>query len=245
MSTALPTVGRATAAIAETFRQNKVNPETGGGTPFLSFDSKRTGEWLFGVEKEPCTGEVFALDLTSIKHGWILWHQRKANRRLVPINADLPEPQEDIHYTDAKGKPQVDSANEGRAIEGTFDDGTRFLFETNSLGGRKAVDSVLQHLFSRAQQGSPFLYPHIQLESDSYEHKEYGLVYNPVFTVVAWYDEAGTEETETRAIAAPVAEEAPAPARTRRGAAPADPEPEAAPEPEEAPQQRRRRRPAA
>lgn len=234
MSTALPAVGRTTAAIAETFRQNQVNPETGGGVPFLSFDSKRTGEWLFGVEKEPCTGEVFALDLTSLKHGWILWHQKKANRRLVPINAPLPEPQDDIHYTDSKGKPQVDSPNEGRALEGSFEDGTRFLFETNSYGGRKAVDSVLQQLFTRANQGTPFLFPQIALESESYDHKEYGKLWNPVLTVTAWFDENGNEESVTAQLAAPAppAGHDPAP----------EPAPAAAEEPAPEPAQRRRRR---
>jgi len=225
MTATLPTVGRSTAAAAEMFRQNKVDPETGGGTPFMSFDSKRTGEWLFGVEKEPCTGEIFALDLTSLKHGWVQWHQKKANRRLVPINSEKPERQEDIHYTDAKGKPQTDEANEARAMEGTFSDGTRFVYETNSYGGRKAVDSVLEQLFIRAAQSSPYLFPHIELGSESYVHGTYGKLWNPQLTVVAWYDETGEEEGHTtpaplaEAPDAPVEEEAPAPeaaAPTRR-----------------------------
>lgn len=233
MSTALPVVGRTTAAIAATLLQNQVNPETGGGVSFLSFDSKRTGEWLFGVEKEPCTGEVFSLDLTSLKHGWILWHAKKANRKLVPINAPLPTPQESIEYVDNKGRSQVDDPNEGRALEGTFEDGTRFLFETNSYGGRKAVDSVLQQLFAKAAAGSPFLFPHIALESESYEHKEYGKLWNPVLTVTAWYDEEGNEEGGTAQLAAPAPAAAnPAP----------EPAPAAAEEPAPEPAQRRRRR---
>jgi hypothetical protein len=203
MSTALPAVGRTTAAIAATLLQNQVNPETSGGVSFLSFDSKRTGEWLFGAGKEPCTGEVFSLDLTSLKHGWILWHAKKATRKLVPINAALPIPPESIEYVDAKGRTQVDDPNEGRALEGTFEDGTRFIFETNSYGGRKAVDAVLQQLFTKAAAGSPFLFPHIVLRSEGYDHKEWGKLWNPVLTVVAWYDEEGNEEEELGQIAAP------------------------------------------
>jgi hypothetical protein len=229
----LPTIGRTTAAIAETFRQNKVTPETGGGVPFLSFDSKRTGEWLFGVDKEPCTGEVFSLDLTSLKHGWIQWHQKKANRRMAPINAELPEPQDPIEYTDSKGRAQVDEANEGRSFEGSFADGTRFLFETNSFGGRKAVDSVLQQLFVRAAQNSPYLFPQIELASESYEHKEWGKLWNPQLTIAAWFDENGEPEHGAAKLAAPVA---------------ADPEhltdPAPAPEPAAAPARRRQRVPA-
>jgi hypothetical protein len=234
MSNSLPTIGRTTAAIAETFRQNKVDPETGGGTPFMSFDSKRTGEWLFGVEKEPCTGETFALDLTTLKHGWVQWHQKKANRRLVPINAAKPERQEDIHYTDSKGRSQVDEANEARSLEGTFEDGTRFLYETNSYGGRKAVDSVLEQLFIRAAQNSPFLFPHVELNSESYDHKEWGKLWNPQLTVTAWYDESGNEEGETATLAAP----------EQAQEEQADPEPEAPAEAPAATTTRRRRRTA-
>lgn len=203
MSTALPAVGRTTAAIAATLLQNQVNPETSGGVSFLSFDSKRTGEWLFGVDKEPCTGEVFSLDLTSLKHGWILWHAKKATRKLVPINAALPVPPDSIEYVDAKGRTQVDDPNEARALEGTFEDGTRFLFETNSHGGRKAVDAVLQQLFTKAAAGSPFLFPHVELGSESYNHKEWGKLWNPVLTITAWYDEEGNQDGAAAQIAAP------------------------------------------
>lgn len=216
----LPQVGQSTAAVHAMLRQNRVDATTGGsGLQYLSFDSKRTGEWTYGVEREPCSGERFSLDLTSLKHGWVQWHQRKPNRRLVPINEDKPFPQEPIEWRDPKGRTQVDEASEARSFQGVFEDGTRFEFETCSYGGRKAVDALLDDLFRRAAAGSPYIYPQITLDSDSYEHGTYGLLYNPVLTIAAWYDEEGNEE------GAPAA---------------ALPEPEPEPEPE-APVRRRRR----
>jgi len=228
MSNNLPQVGQSTAAVHAMLAQNRVDPTQGGtGLQYLSFDSKRTGEWTYGVEREPCSGERFSLDLTSLKHGWVLWHQRKPNRRLVPINQDKPEPQEPVEWTDNKGRTQVDDANEARSFQGTFEDGTRFEFETCSYGGRRAVDTLLGELFTRAAQGSPFIYPHCVLESDSYDHQTYGKLYNPVLRIVAWYDEAGNEEEGAApALAADAPEEsedeeaeqeeAPAPRRRRR-----------------------------
>lgn len=231
----LPTIGATTAAIAATLTQNQVTKTEGGGAQFLSFDSKRTGEWLFGIEKEPCTGDVFALDLTTLQHGYVQWHMKKANRKLVPINAALPTPQPTIEYQDSKGRTQYDEASEARSLEGTFDDGTRFVFETNSFGGRKAVDTVLGELFSRAATGNPYLFPHIELDSDSYEHKTYGKLWNPVLKIVAWYAEDGTLEGD-----APAAVEH----KPEKKAAPAEPVEEEAPA-EEAPAPTRRRRRAA
>lgn len=217
----LPIVAGNTAELQAQFAKNKVVETQGGGAQFLSFDSKRTGEWLFGVEREPCTGDEFGMDLSSLKHGYVQWHNKKANRLLVPVTSDLPTPQQPISYTDNKGREQVDEAMEARAFEGVFSDGTRFVFETNSFGGRKAVDAIFGQLFMRARTENPFMFPRLKLSSDSYEHKTFGVVFTPVFDVVAWYDEAGNQEgvnaVEDKSEDTDNADTA-APQRRRRGA---------------------------
>tara|TARA_R110002020_G_scaffold1823_5_gene8363 strand:+ start:1642 stop:2391 length:750 start_codon:yes stop_codon:yes gene_type:complete len=242
--------GNSTAAIMQVASENKVQ-ETKAGGNFLKFDAKRTGEWMVGADNEGCTGEVIALNVGSLKHGYIQWHQKKANRRLVPLNQELPEPQEAIHYTDGKGKPQTDEASEARAFEAQFvTDGVGTVFESSTFGGRKAIDGVLAELFSRARQSNPYLFPTIELASDSYDHPEYGLTYSPVLKVVAWFDEEGNEEG---APAKAVEEKAAEPAKKTRAkkaapAAEAEAEPEQtaeeAPEPDPAAAGRRRRRSA-
>jgi hypothetical protein len=238
----LPSTGD-TSGVANFLNANQVTPTTGGGLPFLKFDAKRTGQWLLGAESEECTDEVFSLDVPTLQHGYILWHQRKANRKLVPINRPLPEAQEPIHYTDSKGQPAVDEASEARSLEGTLSDGTRFLFEVSTFGGRKAVDALLGELFMRANQGSEYLLPQVKLESNSYDHTQYGLVYEPVLVAVAWFNGDG-EQDPGDAVAldapapAPVQEEAAAPAQDAA-------EPEQTPADESdapAPTRRRRRR---
>lgn len=202
----LPTTG-ITAALQQKLAENKVSPTAGGGTAFLKFDARRSGEWLFGPGAEPVSSEVFALDLESMQHGYIQWHQKKVNRRMVPVDRDLPEPQDPIYYKDSRGKDQTDEATEGRSFEGTFADGERFVFETNSFGGRKATDSVFGEVFARALAHSSYLWPHVRLDSNSYDHPEYGQIFEPVLTVVEWYDEAGNPEGEGQKR---VAQDAPA-----------------------------------
>ena len=225
MSNDMPVVQRSASVARDMLTQNRVQQTPGGDMGFLKFDSKRTGEWLFGAAGESVQGDIFALDLESLKHGWVLWHAKKPNRRMVAINQDLPEPQEPIHYTDAKGKPQTDEANEARSIEGWFDDGTKFQLEISTYGGRKAIDGLFAELFSRAAAGSDFIFPQVKLTSDSYDHASYGLVYTPVMEVVAWFDDQGNQEQDEapklEAVPEPEPEPedpAPAPRRQRRRA---------------------------
>lgn len=215
-----------TSAAVNMLKGNKVQATAQGGTQYLQFDSKRTGEFLFGRDKEPCTGDVFSLDLQTLQHGWILWHQRKPTRNLVPINQDLPPAPEPIHYTDAKGKAAVDEPSEARSIGGCFEDGTQFIYEVSTYGGRKAVDALLGELFLRANADSPYLFPQVELASDSYDHSTYGTVFEPVLKPVAWFDEQGNEEGATAKIEATPEPQA---------------EPEEEPQEEAAPQRRRRR----
>lgn len=228
----VPTVKQSSSVAREMLKANKVQETLGGDVPFIRFDAKRTGEWLFGVDNEGVTDDVFALDLESLQHGYIQWHAKKPNRRMVPINQELPEPQEPIHYTDAKGKPQVDEASEARSFEGWFEDGTKFLFEGSTFGARKAIDSVFKLLFARAAADSAFIFPHVQLATDSYDHSQYGKVFTPELNVVAWYDEEGNPE----------------PADGERLEAPSPESPDSDPQPAEedpTPAPRRRKRKAA
>lgn len=197
----MPVIKSNTSAVASLLGGVKVNVTPEGGTSFLSFDAKRTGEWLLGADKEPCTGDVFSLDVASLKHGYILWHMKKADRRLVAINQALPTPQEPIYYQ-VKGKEVCDEASEARSLDGTFSDGTRFTLEMSTYGGRKAIDGIITELVNRFAQQSPFLFPQVALESDSYEHGQYGKVFTPELRAVAWFDAEGNEEGAP-ALAAP------------------------------------------
>ena len=188
---------KSTSAAMALLTGNQVSRTAGGGSPFLRFDSKRTGSWLLGQNAEDRSEEVFSLDVESLQHGFVLWVNKRPDRRLVPINQPLPIPQ------DASGE---DQPSEARSMEGTFADGTSFVYECSTFGGRKAVDNLLAELFQRANAKSPFIFPQVKLENSSYEHSSYGEVLEPVLTAVAWFDESGTQEGEAL-IEAPEADE--------------------------------------
>jgi hypothetical protein len=83
----------------------------------------------------------------------------------------------------------------------------RFTLEVSTFGGRKAVDGIITELVQRFAQQSPYLFPQIELATDSYDHSSYGKVFTPELKAVAWFDAEGNEEGAP-ALAAPDTEAA-------------------------------------
>ena len=81
-------------------------------------------------------------------------------------------------------------------------------------------DEKLSEIKAKAVSGSAYLYPAVELTSDSYVHKKRGnTIYNPVFTVVGWTNENGEYEEDTAKLEVDkteATEEKEAPKRRRR-----------------------------
>lgn len=211
MSTIPVIPGSNAKALAAAVGGSQVSPTKGGDTIYLIFEAKREGEWLLGKEREVVTGEKIVVDLTSVRHGYHRWHQKKLTEVMVAPNQPLPEPPQTIEWVDSKGKTQYSEANEARLVRGKFlddaPDAPMFEFATSTYGGRKAFDSWWAEVVMRAQAGNPFMFPVIELGADSYEHVEYGLTFSPEMEAVDWADENGQLESATGKIEAPAAEE--------------------------------------
>jgi len=125
------------------------------------------------------------------------------------------------------------------------DAGTATLYKNNSYGFRQAFEKLVRgDMRSRYEIDKRFFWPIITLHSESYEHKSYGQIFNPIFRIVAWADENGVIAGKpAAAVKGPVQAaqpvEPPKPVRQRKpplAAAAADPAPAAAPVQREAPQ---------
>lgn len=221
----LPTVSTSASALREAFGQSKVQETTGGIGGYIKFHYE-TGEFSFGRDQEEVSGDTVLVNVSTFCHGWVLWHPVDgANKNLVPFTQELPEPMPNVVH---KGKTVEPS--QGRAFQGMFMDGDEatdaFTFETNSYGGRQAVDALLVAVKARAAEGKDDLFPLVTLDSTSYENKSYNkTIHNPVFTIVGWRTWEGVEaadanEPKKLEADAPAeekaAEEAPKPKRRRR-----------------------------
>lgn len=214
----LPTVQISASSLAARIAKTTPPPAAGAGSAgFLKF-AFATGEWRFGREQEEVGKDLLLVNTNSICHGWVLWADNKATKTLVTFDQDMPEPPEPV------GAAQP---SEARAFAGAFYDdgkpGENVIFETNSFGGRKAVDNLIREIYTRVVGGeAEFIYPLVKLENESYRNKKYmnKLIYNPVFTIEGWCNQGGALQIATAALDAPdddqEQEAAAQPARRRR-----------------------------
>ena len=171
------------------------------GIAYMNFDSK-TGKHAFGKMREDVTEEIVVVNIASFTHGWTLWSNGKPTKVSAPFTETLPEPMAPIGN---------DHPSESRAFEARFEDdeGTVLAFATNTAGGRKGCDVMLDTAKLRSLGGEKdFLYPVVKLSSENYVNKKQGgaLTYNPKFDVIDWANGAGDYESDTPKLQATVEE---------------------------------------
>ncbi len=173
--------------LATSLVQSKIQETSqSSGVSFLKCDFE-SGEWLLGQDNEDVTGEKVLINVATIKHGWILWSGGRPNKSMVGFAFELPIPMEPVG---------ADSASEARSFEGAlYENQTPLQFDTSSYGGRKGVDKLLSDIKRNAQK-SEYLYPLVELTSESYVNAKRGgkETFNPVFKVVAWCNQDGVPE---------------------------------------------------
>jgi hypothetical protein len=183
---------------------------TNAGMSFLKMDFE-SGDWFLGRDAEDVTGEAVLVNTESIGHGWILWSGGRPAKKMVSFTEALPMQMDSVG---------ADTPAEARTFAGAlFDDQTPLVFDTNSVGGRKGVDTLLGQIKAHASTGSSYLYPLVKLSSESYANKQRGgkLVFNPVFEIEGWCNKDGNlEGGETDAIAPPEGDAAPEQIKTQR-----------------------------
>ncbi len=181
-----PTTQSSITDLSSALARSQVQPTAAGsgGKAFMKFDFK-SGDFLFGRDAEDITGEEIVVNTASINHGWVVWANgtpRKVTASFVEPLPMAPEPIEGNQPTESRG------------FEARFEDDadTVLIFESNSFGGRKGVDSLLSEIQSRSAKGEvQYLYPVVKLTSESYKAKQGNTIHNPVFEVVGWMDQEG------------------------------------------------------
>ena len=207
----------------------------------------REGYWVYGSDNiEVEEGSTWAINPFTFHHGYIAWKEGQVEgehmtlvNNPAPSIANLPEVSKQWDF-----QLSLDL----KCISGE-DEGVESRYKTTSVGGKRAIGKLAQAIMVRADTHPDSVVPIVQLNVDSYTHKEYGKTFTPDIVIVGWMamDGSGAEseevqteavqevEAEPEAQAEPVAE---AP-RRRRSAAAAAPAPVEA-EPVEEAQVRRR-----
>lgn len=178
------------------------------GSAILKMD--RTGHWVFGADQtEVEDGSLWAVNPFSFVHGYIAWGDGDVlGETMVSVSEPLPEPPPAPPQSKKGWEKHVGLSL--KCISGE-DTGLEVRYTTTSVGGKRSVQSLAVSIAEQVEKDQSKPVAIVRLGQEHYQHKSYGRIYTPVFSVVDWVSMDG------EASAAPAeAEEAPAAAPTGR-----------------------------
>ena len=190
------------------------NPD---GMSYLKLN--KGGFWIYGSDDvEVEEDALWAVNPHSFAVGYIAWGDASnvLGEEMVSVTDD-PIIASSLPDVGAKWNQQV--AMQLVCVSGE-DKGEQVLYKSSSHGGRKRFNEFLQQVLVQLTSGisDNNVVPVIELASDSYKHKQYGTIYQPMFNIDSWRTmEDGIDGSpDEPAEPEPVAEPAKKPARRRR-----------------------------
>lgn len=207
----LPAVSTLTTALRSI--TNDVGPS---GVVILKMD--KTGHWVFGADQTEVEDDsIWAVNPFSFVHGYIAWGDGEVlGEKMTGVANPLPEPPEPP--PGAKKGWEVQIGCSLKCLSGE-DEGMEARYTTTSVGGKNAVQSLAAAIAAQVEKDQTKPVPVVTLGKEHYQHKSFGRIYTPLFTVKDWTSitgEAKAEEVAPPAVEAPPVDEG---RRRRRPAA--------------------------
>ena len=206
-----------------------------GGDPILRLG--RDGVWVYGADNtEVEEGSRWAINPLALRHGQVCWKvipqgskekPELFGKHTVPANQPKPNPGQAF---DSAGNavnhdqhPWADFVGVDLACISGEDKGVQVTYEPSSTGGLRAMDGYMTALAAQLDKDASKPVAIVELDSDHYDHKQYGKTYVPVLRIVDWValDETVAPPAEVKEPEQPATAAEPQ-GRTRRGGAPAN-----------------------
>lgn len=190
--------------------------------PFMRME--KDGNWVYGADNiEVEDGSIWAVNPLSLKHGYSCWTNydaalKKKNDKLgeVMVSMNAPKPDRST-LQDFDPWKWSDQLSFQLICTNGADKGEQALYSTTSVGGMNVVAKLVNAIMEQLDKDPEHPVPLIELESDSYNHKQYGKTFVPVFNIKGWtelsdelpdMDDAEVEDVaetvvETKAVEAP------------------------------------------
>jgi len=193
-----------------------LSSEVSSGDVILKMD--KTGVWVYGADNTDVEEDsTWAINPFSFAHGWVAWGEgEKLGEKMVPMTQPVPEPGDAPPGAKRGWEQQV--GFRVRCMSGE-DEGLECVYAVSSVGGKRAVQKmgllIADKVEEETAKGTDKVVPVVKLEDDHYQHKTYGKIFTPVFTIVDWLPMAPAAE-EKKAAPAPEPEAPPPAAETGR-----------------------------
>lgn len=168
-------------------------PRVGGAYQFLKCE-KGTGDWIYGQEDTLVEADSqWAVNPNSLQWGYIAWdpNQQVEGEQMVPITRPLPDKNALRVKGAADGQPtgpngwQYQQAVNLVCISGE-DAGVQAQYKQSSVGSQKLFKTIVDGVSSQMAKGSDAIVPIVVMKSDSYKHKKWGKIVNPIWEVIEW-----------------------------------------------------------
>jgi hypothetical protein len=164
------------------------------GLPMLQFKRDGGGVWSFGQKKTVVEdGSRWAVNPTTFRRGYICFDDanKVIGERLVTVAQKMPDVTE---LPDNGFKWNQQWSVNLKCIDGT-DAGVEVVYKPTTVGGIQAIAGLIEAIRDRlnSNQHGGQVSPIVLLERDSYPHQQYGKVWTPVLTIVAWMSMDGPE----------------------------------------------------
>jgi len=187
-------------------RQAMSSPD---GMAFLKL--AKGGFWIYGADDiEVLEKSLWAVNPTSFAVGFIAWKSSEVKgEQMVSVTAD-PIIEADLPDVGAEWSAQV--SMQLVCVSGE-DKGEKVLYKSSARGGKKRFSEFLQQVLIQLSsgEGGDKVVPVITLECDSYKHKDWGTIYQPIFKIDSWRTLDDTLDDEQEPEAAPEQEPEPEP----------------------------------
>lgn len=176
------------------------------------------GEYTSGQnDDEVEIGTKLVANMDDLAVGWVKWWDGKPADHIMGRVAEGYQPDKrnalgDLDKTewetDKEGRPQDPWQQTNYLLLKDVDGDEVYTFATSSAGGRNAIADLCKQ-FGKAMRQHPDEHPIIELDTDSYRHKEYGKVHVPKLSIVGWVSKDGFAEAVEANSAEQDADEAP------------------------------------
>ena len=173
-SASLPAVKKSLAAGIDNV---KTELSSSAGGAFLRLT--RAGDWIYGADSTPLEeGCRMAINPMTMAHGWIKWTDGQVEDEVMnPISEPrVAKPGEG--YDEQYGMQLV-------VLNGE-DEGLEHIYKGTSLGLKKAFRKIIDAISAQIGSDSDAIIPIVEIDVDSYKHKQYGEIFTPVLDVVSW-----------------------------------------------------------
>lgn len=191
----------------------------------VPFMKMKGGEWLYGGDDMDVEeGSLWAANPNSFVMGYVAWSKDSTLEGEILRGAgDDPVTMGECRAKDPELNWSYQIGVQLVCTSGE-DEGTGVLYKTNSFGGKKALNGLLDEIIAKIQADGTDenIVPLVELKTSSYKHKKHGKTYNPVLEVIKWASlndgfesSEEVEEDEPEAIEE-IAEEPTPPRRQRK-----------------------------